>query len=48
MVVEETLEAVGLRGSLEGNDPIALEEERLALLAEELREAIRRKLPTRE
>jgi hypothetical protein len=46
--VEETLEPIALLDSIEGNDPIALEEERLTLLAEELREAIRRKLPSRE
>jgi hypothetical protein len=46
--VEETLETTALLEPAEGNDPLALEDERLALLAEELREAIRRKLPARE
>lgn len=47
-MVEETIEAVALLEPVEGNDPLALEDERLGLLAEELREAIRRKLPPRE
>jgi hypothetical protein len=47
-VLEETIEGTALLEQVEGNDPIALEDERLGLLAEELREAIRRKLPPRE
>jgi hypothetical protein len=46
--VEETFEPIALLDSIEGNDPMALEDERMAMLAEELREAIRRKLPARE
>jgi hypothetical protein len=46
--VEQTIQGTAMLEQLEGDESLAREDERLGLLAEELREAIRRKLPPRE